>query len=63
MQELEKRGFSKAGLKAELRKRLKKALVDKNPAVDTAKILAGSNDFDKESRWKILDPTIVAARS
>ena len=35
-------------------------MVDKIPVVDTAKFSAGPNDFDKNSRWKILDPTSVA---
>ena len=49
-QELEKRSLSKAGLKAELQEWLKKAMVDKIPVVDTAKLSAGPNNFDEGSR-------------
>ena len=55
-QELEKWSLSKAGLKAE-KGRLKKAMLDKITVVDTAKFSAGPNNFDKVSRWKILEPT------
>ena len=59
-QELEKRSLSEARVKAELREWLKNAMVDKISVVDTAKFSADPSNFDKNSRWKILEPTSVA---
>ena len=56
-QELTKRSLSKAGLKAELRERLKKAMVDKIPVVDVAKSSSGPEGFDKGCRWNVLEPS------
>jgi len=58
--ELEKRSLSKAGLKAELKERLKKAMVDKVPVVDAEKFAPGPDSFDKGSRWRILEPSVAA---
>ena len=58
--ELEKRSLSKAGLKAELKERLKKAMVDKVPVVDAEKFAPGPDSFDKGFRWRILEPSIAA---
>ena len=39
---------------------VKRSMVDKIPAVvDLAKFSAGPNNFDKDSRWKLLEPTSV----
>ena len=57
--ELEKRSLSKAGLKAELKERLKKAMVDTVPVVDAKKFPPGPDNFDKGSRWRILEPLVA----
>ena len=56
-QELTRRSLSKAGLKAELRERLKKAMIDKIPVVDAAKSSSGPDGFDKGCRWNVLEPS------
>ena len=58
--ELDKRGLSKSGLKAELRERLKKAVVDKIPVMDAEKISAGPSGFDVGCKWRLIDPTSPA---
>ena len=59
-QELEKRGLSKTGLKAELTEMLKKAMVDKISVVDIEKFSAGPNGFDEGCRWRLLESDTVA---
>ena len=46
-QELLKRSLSKSGLKAELRERLKQAMVDEIPIADVEKTSAGPDGFDQ----------------
>ena len=56
-EELTKRSLSKAGLKAELRERLKKARVEKIPVVDAAKSSSGPEGFAKGCRWHVFEPS------
>ena len=46
-------------MKVELRKFLKKAMVDQIPVVGTVKFSAGSYNLDRGSRYEILEPTSV----
>ena len=57
--ELEKRSLSKARLKAELKERLEKAMVDRVPVIDAEKFAPGPDNFDKGSRWIILEPSVT----
>ena len=58
--ELDKRSLSKTGLKAELRERLKKAMIDQVPVVDVEKNSAGPNGFDLGCQWRLIDPSSPA---
>lgn len=55
--ELTRRSLSKAGLKAELRERLKKAMIDKISVVDAAKSSSGPVGFETGCKWNVLEPT------
>ena len=59
-QELVKRSLSKSGLKAELRERLKKAMVDRIAIADAEKSSAGPEGFDQGSKWVLLEPDMAA---
>ena len=56
-EELTRRSLSKAGLKAELRERLKKAMIDKISVVDAAKSSSGPVGFETGCKWNVLEPT------
>ena len=71
--ELRTRGLSHTGKKAELVERLKKAMIDKVPIIDTITMSAGPNGFHPNAKWRLLeaskeevkepecvDPTLVA---
>ena len=71
--ELRTRGLSHAGKKAELVERLKKAMIDRIPIIDTIKMSTGPNGFHPNAKWRLLeaskeevkepecvDPTLVA---
>ena len=55
-----KRSVYKGRLKAELKDRLKKAMIDGVPVADTEKFAASPDNFDRGSRWRILEPLIAA---
>ena len=61
-QELLKRSLSKSGLKAELRERLKQAMVDEIPVADVEKTSPGPEGFDQGCKWRILEPSTVAIK-
>ena len=71
--ELRTRGLSHTGKKAELVERLKKAISDKVPIIDTITMSASPNEFHPNAKWRLLkastdevkesecvDPTLVA---
>ncbi len=61
--ELTRRSLSKAGLKAELRERLKKAMIDKIPICDVEKLSSGPIGFKKGYKWSVLEPTSAVEES
>ena len=52
-----KQSLSKSGFKADLRKRLKLAIVDEIPIADVEKTSVGSEEFDWGYRWRLLEPS------
>ena len=62
-QELLKRILSKSDLKAELRDRLKQAMIDIIPIADVEKTSVGPDRFDQGCKWRLLEPSTATTES